>query len=150
MQINDIERLEKALVVVLKEEYSFYQSLYIILDKQRDLVKYNKDEHLLDLFSEVERCHQRIKKSEDKILAIKTANPNIFKAAAVLPQVKKLINSIATLVKKNIVLVSECEQYIETRYSRIKSEMDELQNSHKIMQYLSDAPPPPQFVDGKQ
>lgn len=150
MQLNDIERLEKVLVIVLKDEYSFYQSLYILLDKQRDLVKYNKDEHLLDLFTEVERCHQRIRKSEGKISAMKSSNPNVFRAAAALPQVKKLINSIATLVKKNIVLVAECEEYIESRYKRIKSEMGELQNSHKIMQYLSDAPPAPQFVDGKQ
>lgn len=150
MQLNDIARLEKALLVVLKQEYSFYQSLYILLDKQRDLIKYNKDEHLLDLFTEVERCHQRIKKSEEKIAAIKAANPNIFQAAAVLPQVKKLTNSIATLVKKNITLVTECEEYVEDRYKRIKSEMGELQNSRKILQYLSDAPPAPQFVDGKQ
>jgi hypothetical protein len=70
--------------------------------------------------------------------------------AVALPSVKKLINSIATLVKKNITLVHESEEYMKGRYERIKTEMGELQNSRKIMQYLTDGVPSPQFVDGKK
>ena len=40
---NALKQLERELVFVLKEEYSFYQSLYIKLDQQRDAVKYNKE-----------------------------------------------------------------------------------------------------------
>jgi len=150
MNFDDLNQLERQLLSILKEEYSFYQSLYIMLDKQRDLVQYNKDDHLLDLFAEIERCHLRIKKSEEKITALKTRNPHIFKMAVALPSVKKLINSIATLLKKNINLVHESEEYMKGRYERIKTEMGELQNSHKIMQYLTNGAPSPQFVDGKK
>jgi hypothetical protein len=146
---NAISRLERELVFVLKEEYSFYQSLYITMDKQRDSIKFNRDEHLLDLFAEIERCHRRIKKSEDKVGMLKAKHPQMFRVAAAKPEVKKLVNSIATMVKKNMNLVSESEEYLRDRYERIRSELGELKNSHKILQYMSDGEQSPQFVDGK-
>lgn len=150
MDYNAISQLERELIFVLKEEYSFYQSLYITLDKQRDSIKFNRDEHLLDMFAEIERCHQRIKRSEEKIAALKARHPQMFKVAAVRPEIKKLVNSIATMVKRNVNLVSESEEYLKGRYERIKEELGELRNSHQILRYMSDADPSPQFVDGKK
>jgi hypothetical protein len=150
MDYNAISQLERELIFVLKEEYSFYQSLYITLDKQRDSIKFNRDEHLLDMFAEIERCHQRIKRSEEKIAALKARHPQVFKVAAVRPEIKTLVNSIATMVKRNVNLVSESEEYLKGRYERIKEELGELRNSHQILRYMSDADPSPQFVDGKK
>jgi homoserine dehydrogenase len=149
MSTNAISQLEQEILRILKDEYSFYQSLYILLDRQRDSIRYKKDEHLLDLYAEIERCKQRIRESEEKISALKTDNPQMFKVAAVHPQVKKLVNSIVTLVKKNMSVVAENEAYLTDRYERIKSELNELKNSRKILQYVRDIDPSPQFVDGK-
>ncbi len=150
MDYDTLKQVERELIFVLKEEYSFYQSLYLMLDKQRDLIKYNSDDHLLDLFVETDRCHSRIKKSEERMAAMRSKNPQAFQMATMLPEVKKIVNSIVTLVKKNMSLVAECESYMMERYERIKAELGELRNSQKILQYLRDADPSPQFVDGKQ
>lgn len=147
---NAITQLEQTLIQVLKDEYSFYQSLYILLDKQRDIIRFDKDENLLDIYSETERCQRRIKQSEAKVNAIKKRDPRLFKLAAVCPEVRKLINSIATLVRKNIKVVEDNREFVDSRHERIKAEMDELKNSDKILQYLSDIETKPQFVDGKK
>ena len=149
MNPNVISQLEQEILRILKDEYSFYQSLYILLDRQRDSIRYKKDEHLLDLYAEIERCKQRIRESEEKISALRNGNPQVFRVAAVHPQVKKLVNSIVTLVKKNMNVVAENEEYLTDRYERIKAELGELKNSHKILQYMRDVNPWPQFVDGK-
>ncbi|MFH1687161.1 MAG: hypothetical protein ABIE70_06510 [bacterium] len=146
---NAVTQIERELIFALKEEYSFYQSLYLTLDKQRDSIRFNKDERLLDLFTEIERCHQRIKRSEEKIAQLKARDPKLFKLASAHPEVRKLVNSIATMVKKNVSLVAECEEYLQGRYKRIKEELGELQNSRKILQYMQQSDPSPQFVDGK-
>ena len=145
-----LDQFEIELSTALKEEYSFYQSLYIMLDKQRDVIKYKKDEHLLDLFAEIERCHQRIRKSGEKIETLRQKDPVLFKAASTLPEIKKVVNSIITLVKKNASLVRESEEYIRGKYERIKMELGELQNSHKILQYINSIEPSPQLIDGKK
>ncbi|HKK21829.1 MAG TPA: hypothetical protein VJ983_10185 [candidate division Zixibacteria bacterium] len=148
MNQNAITQLERELVTILKEEYTFYQSLYVLLDKQKDLIRFNKDEKLLDLFAEIERCHMRIKKSEEKITSLRERNPKLFKLAAISPDIRKVLNGIITLVKKSISVVSDNEEYLTTRYERLKEELGELKNSEKILQYVQSEKPSPQFVDG--
>lgn len=150
MSENAITQMEQTLLKILKQEYSFYQSLYILMDKQRDLLKYDKDENLLDLYAEIERCQRRIKESEAKVSTIREKSPKLFKLASVHPEIKKMVNSIITLVKKNMQLVEDNKAFLNSRHERIRVEMDELKNSKKIMQYLTSAEPPPQFVDGKR
>jgi hypothetical protein len=147
---NAITQMEQTLLKILKEEYSFYQSLYILLDKQRDIIRYDRDDNLLDLYAEIERCQRRIKESEARVTSIREKNPRLFKLAAVYPEIRKTVNSIVTLVKKNMKLVEENREFLTDRHRRIKLELDELKNSQKIMQYVSEADPSPQFIDGKQ
>lgn len=147
---NAISQLEQTLLAILKKEYSFYQSLFILLDKQRDLLKYDRDEHLLDLYAEIERCQRRIKESEAKVTSLRNRNPRLFKMASIHPEIRKTVNSIMTLLRKDITLVEDNKKYLTNRHERIKKEMNELRNSSKIMQYLSEADPSPQFVDGKK
>ncbi len=149
METNQITKMERELAFILKEEYSFYQSLYILIDKQKDMVKYEKDDKLLDLYTEVQRCQQRIIKSEEKLSALKEKNPKFFQLASSAPEIRKLVNSIITLIKKNITLVKENEQYLKSRHGRILTELEQLKNSSKIMQYVHEGDPSPQFVDGK-
>ena len=150
MNTNAITRLEQELASVLKKEYSFYQSLYILLDKQRDIIKYDKDENLLDLYAEIERCQKRIQESDGRIEYIRKKNPQMFRVASVHPEIRKLVNCIATMVKKNMQLVAENEEYARDRHERISTELEKLRNSHKIMQYLGDADSSPHLVDGKR
>jgi hypothetical protein len=147
---NAITQLEQTLLRILKEEYSFYQSLYILLDRQRDIIKYDRDENLLDLYAEIERCQRRIKESEEKVTTIREKDPRLFRLAAVYPEIRKTVNSIITLVKKNLMLIEENKEYVASRHDRIKSELNELKNSKKILQYIADAEPSPQFVDGQK
>jgi hypothetical protein len=150
MADNAINQMERDLIQILNEEYSFYQSLYILLDKQKDLIRYDKDECLLDLFGEIERCHLRIRESEAKINNVREKNPHMFRVASVHPEVRKLANCILTLVKKNITLVGDNEKYVQERHSRIKQELEALKGSGKILNYLQEDNPSPMFVDGRQ
>lgn len=150
MDYQALKQTERELTAALKEEYSFYQTLYITLDKQRDLIKFNRDAHLLDLFAEIERCRQRIKQSEDKISTLRKKDPQAFKMVSVLPGVKKVVNSVTTLIKKNKDIVAECEEYLQGRCERIREELGKLRNSEKILQYMTEGDPSPQFVDGKK
>ena len=78
MDYKALNQLEQELLSVLKKEYTFYQSLYIMLDKQRDQIKFNKDDRLLDLFAEIQRFHARIKQSDEKVALLKARSPEIF------------------------------------------------------------------------
>jgi hypothetical protein len=149
MEYNAISSLEQELVRVLKEEYSFYQSLYILIDKQKDLLKFEKEEKLLDIYTEIERCHKRILESEEKIALLRKSNSKLFNLAATAPEVKKIVQSIITLIKKDMELVQKNEEYASSRYERIREELKKLQHSDKIVKYIKDLDDTPQFVDKK-
>ena len=149
MEYNAISILEQELVRVLKEEYSFYQSLYILIDKQKDLLKFEKEEKLLDIYTEIERCHKRILESEEKITMLRKNNAKLFNLAATAPEVKKIAQSIITLIKKDMEIVRQNEEYASSRYERIKEELKKLRNSDKIVKYIKDLEDTPQFVDKK-
>jgi hypothetical protein len=149
MEYNAISNLEQELVRVLKEEYSFYQSLYILIDKQKDLLKFEKEEKLLDIYTEIERCHKRILESEEKITLLRKNNAKLFNLAATAPEVKKIAQSIITLIKKDMDIVRQNEEYASSRYERIKEELKKLRNSDKIVKYIKDLEDAPQFVDKK-
>jgi hypothetical protein len=149
MEYNAIHLLEKELVKTLKEEYSFYQSLYILIDKQRDLLKFDREDKLLDIYTEIERVHRRIVESEEKITAMRSDNPKLFALAVSAPEVRKLAQCILTLIKKNINLVKDNEAYATDRYERVRQELRELQRSSKIVKYFKDGEMEPQFLDKK-
>ncbi len=142
--------LERELISVLREEYSFYQSLYILLDKQRDLLKYEKDDHLLDVYAEIERCQLRIQESENRVAQIRQRHPQQFDLAAMNPEIKKLVNSIVTLVKKNIDIISENDGVVRDRHAKLQLELNELRGSSKVLQYLAVEHRTAQFIDGKR
>ncbi len=145
----NLKPFDKQIQSLLQEEYSFYQTLYILLDKQRDFIKYEKDDHLLDLYAEIERCQKRIKDSEDKITVLRQHNPVRFSSVLENADIKKLVNSIATLLKKNIEIISDNDEIVRARHARIKHELDDLRQSAKIMQYFGATEPSAQFLDGK-
>ncbi|MEE9441123.1 MAG: hypothetical protein V3V99_00440 [candidate division Zixibacteria bacterium] len=149
MEYNAINVLEQELIRILKEEYSFYQSLYILIDKQKDLLKFEKEEKILDIYTEIERCHKRILSSEKKVAGLRQRNPKLFQLAASAPEIRKIAQSIVTLIRKNMILVKENEEYASGRYERIKAELKDLQKSNKIVKYIKDVELSPQFVDKK-
>jgi len=80
---------------------------------------------------------------------LRQSNPKLFHLAATAPEVKKIAQSIITLIRKDMELVKKNEEYASSRYGRIKDELKKLQQSNKILKYIRDLEDSPQFVDKK-
>jgi hypothetical protein len=149
MEYSDVTRLEQKLVGTLKEEYSFYQSLFILLDKQRDHIKYDRERRFVDLYSEVERLYGRIQESETSIATLRQDNRKLFSIAASTPEVRRLANSIATLVSKSLKLIRESRETVDQKHRLLTEKLAELQNSSKITGYLRTEKSQPIYLDRK-
>ncbi len=149
MEYSDVTKLEARLIAGLKEEYSFYQSLFIIIDKQRDYIKYDKEQKIVDLYGEVERIVQRINESETAVSQLKAENPSLFSLATSAPEVRRLVNSITTLISKTLKLVQENEEIASARHQAIKEQLLQLQQGRRVADYLATPQSSPQYVDKK-
>lgn len=149
MEYKQVVELENRLISMLKEEYGFYQSLYILIDKQKDLLKYDRDQKILSVYEEIKRMEKRIGESEQKIAELRNDNRKLFNLAVTSPEVRKLVNSISTLIRKNLSMIKENEEFANDRYLRIKEELEVLKNSQKLVQYTSSQAEKTRILDGK-
>lgn len=149
MEYKHVVELENKLIALLKEEYNFYQSLYILIDKQKDLLKYDRDQKILTVYDEIQNMHKRISESEQKVAELRNGNRKLFNLAATSPEVRKLVNSISTLIKKNLSLIKENEEFANDRYTRIKEELESLKNSQNLNRYNSAMEDKMRILDGK-
>jgi len=149
MEYRDVIDLENMLISLLKEEYGFYQSLYVLIDKQRDLLKYDRDRKILTVYDEIRQMEKRIHESEEKISELKNRNRKLFNLAATSPEVRKLVNSISTLIRKNLTMIKENEEFASDRYQRIKEELEALKNNQKLVQYAGNQDQKARILDGR-
>lgn len=135
MEYSQVVELEEKLLELLRQEYSFYQSLYLLIDKQRDHLRFERDQKLLDLYDEIEQAEKRILDSEEKIGQLRNSNRKIFNLAATSPEIKKLVSSIATLIKKNLAIIRENEDFASNKRNRILEELEQVKRMYKVLAY---------------
>ena len=149
MEYKEVVDLENKLISFLKEEYSFYQSLYILIDKQLDVLKYDRDQNILTVFEDIQDVKKRIAESEQKIASLRNNSRKLFNLAATSPEVRKLVNSITTLIKKNLSMIKDNEGFANDRYVRIKEELESLKNAQDLSAYRERPPEKARILDGK-
>jgi len=149
MEYKQVVDLENKLITLLKEEYSFYQSLYILIDKQMDVLKYDRDQKILSVYDDIQNVKKRIVESEQKISELRNKNRKLFNLAATSPEVRKLVNSISTLIKKNLSMIKDNEDYAHDRYVRIREELESLRNSQDLACYTQIEPEKAKILDGR-
>lgn len=147
MDYSEVTKLEQKLIATLKEEYSFYQSLFILVDKQRDHIKYDRDQRVVDLNNEMERLYRRITESETAIAGLRDGNRKLFALATSAPEVRRLANSIGTLVSKSLKLIAENRRIAEGKHEAIREKLAELQRSTNIGGYLRQPASEPCILD---
>jgi hypothetical protein len=148
MEYSQVVELEEKLLELLKQEYSFYQSLYLLIDKQKDLLKYERDQKLIELYDEIEKAERRILESEEKIGRLRNSNRKLFNLAATSPEVRKLVTSIATLIKKNLAIIKENEDFASHKAERIREELEQVKKMYNVLAYKKSDGIRSQIIDG--
>ncbi len=149
MESTTEQGYQRALAALLREELGFYRSLYVLLDRQRDWLKYERDSKILDIFEDIEKLKNRIKQSQEKIQSTQQQQPQRFQRALAAPEISRLVENIVTLISKCVELTNENESIATTKRDRLKSELAELtaadQFYHTLKQKQS-----PRFVDQRR
>jgi flagellar biosynthesis/type III secretory pathway chaperone len=140
---------QRSLASLLREELGFYRSLYVLLDRQRDWLKYERDSRILDIFEDVEKLKKRIQESHDKILQTKQHNAQGFEQALTAPDIARLVDNIVSLINKCVELAGENETIAVAKRDRLKTELSELADGGRFYTALQ-TKAAPRFVDQKR
>jgi len=139
----------RSLAALLREELGFYRSLYVLLDRQRDWLKYERDSRILDIYSDIEKLKSRIQESQAKILNVRQNNQRLFGLALETPEIGRLVENIVSLINKCMELAGENESLASAKRDRLKAELADLANGEQFYGALKKESPP-RFVDQKR
>ena len=137
MDFRPTASLEKEIISLLKDELSFYQSMFILADKQKDCIKLGRDTELAQVYADISRFSQRIAQSEKRLAEIMQKDQKSFVLASSHLEVRRLVTSIAAIVEKNISLLRDNLSAAESREAFIQSELEELCKSQKLLEQLT-------------
>lgn len=140
---------QRSLATMLRDELGFYRSLYVLLDRQRDWLKYERDSRILDIFEDIEKLKKRIQESHDKILNVRRQNRQLFEQALAAPDVTRLVDNIVSLINKCVELAGENESIATAKRDRLKAELSDLADGGKFYRALK-TETAPRFVDQKR
>jgi len=133
MDFRSTASLEKEIISLLKDELSFYQSMFILTDKQKDYLKLGRDSELVQVYADITRFARRIAESEKRLAEIMHKDRKIFVLASSHLEVRRLVDSISTMVEKNIGLLKDNLSAASSREAFIQSELEELVKSRKLL-----------------
>lgn len=135
------------MAAMLREELGFYRSLYVLLDRQRDWLKYEKDSRILDITDDVEKLKRRIAESQEKIAQVRQQNPQLFNQALETPEVARLAENITSLITKCVEVVGDNESIAERKRQRLQQELAGLAAGERFFAGARNKPLPPRYVD---
>ena len=138
MDFRPTASLEKEIISLLKDELSFYQSMFILADKQKDCLKLGRDTELAQVYADISRFSHRVAESERRLADIMQKDQNSFVLASSHLEVRRLITSIAAIVEKNISLFADNLSAASSREAFIQSELEELFKSRRLLEQLGD------------
>jgi len=136
MDFRPTASLEKEIISLLKDELSFYQSMFILADKQKDCLKLGNDSELAQVYADISRFSGRIAESERRLADIMQQDQKSFVLASSHLEVRRLVTSIAAIVEKNISLLKDNLSAATSREAFIQSELEELFKSRQLLEKL--------------
>lgn len=137
MDFRSSGTLEKEIISILKDELSFYQSMFILADKQKDCLKLDQDGELTKVFADIARFNRRISESEKKLRNLMEKDRQGFSLTLSNLEVRRLVDSIAAILQKNVALMKENEEFVANRQAAIQTELAELSKSRQMMDTLA-------------
>ncbi len=147
--MDTMQNFARSLAAMFREELGFYRSLYVLLDRQRDWLKYERDSRILDIYTDIEKLKKRIQESQDKITGVRERNETQFRVALEAPEVARLVDNITSLINKCVEVVAENESIAETKSERLRSELAGLADGRQFYAAL-EPETAPRFVDQKK
>ncbi len=150
MEYRSAGALEKEITSILKDELSFYQSMFILIDNQKESLRLGDGSELGKVFADIAGFNRRITDSEKKLGLLMEKDRESFSLAASNLEIRRLVVSIAAIVQKNVALMKENEEFVSNRQAALQAALDELSKSQKMLEALSGFASSKRLVNNKK
>jgi len=133
MDYNAVRELQAELVYRLKRELTFYSSLYVLIERQRDAGADGGERRLALSYAELNTIMGGLRESQFAISAMRKKEPTLFRRAVQMPPVPELIERALEVLTAARTALERETQTAQDQYARLKSELRQLTENHHAL-----------------
>ena len=148
MDYDACREFQKELVYRLKRELTFYRSLYVLIQRQRDAAMRGAEADLALSYGELDTIMAGLKESQFAISVLKDKEPALFGRATRLEPVPELVAQAHEILEASKAALEEGSKAARQHYRKLQAELGRLGREHETLKAYQSAPGPGQLLDG--
>jgi hypothetical protein len=148
MDYDACRELHRELVYRLKRELTFYRSLYILIQRQRDAALRGAEAELAISYGELDPIMGGLKESQFVISAMREKEPKLFERAASLNPVPELVGQAHDILRATHNALEEGTTAAKEHYRKIQAELARLSKEHATLKAYRPVPKSGHLLDG--
>ena len=148
MDYDAATELHRELVYRLKRELTFYRSLFILIDRQREAAERGDEAELALRYGELRTLLKGLAESQFAIQALREKEPTLFDQAAQQPPIPELVQQASEILTASLDAVKDSTRSAKHHYKRLQTELAKLGSEHKAIQSYTGNPAAGKIIDG--
>lgn len=133
MDYNAVEELQHELVYRLKRELTFYRSLFVLIERQRNAAATGAERRLALSYAELNTILGGLRESQFAIAEMRKKEPTLFDRARRIPPVPQLVQEAEEILTATRTAVEEGTRFAREQYARLRAELSELTEGNRIL-----------------
>jgi hypothetical protein len=148
MDYDACREFQRELVYRLKRELTFYRSLYVLIQRQRDAALRGSEADLAQSYGELETIMAGLRESQFAIAALKDKEPDLFVKASRMEPVPELVSQAHEILEASKTALEEGHQAARQHYRKLQAELGRLGREDEALRAYQASSGPGQLLDG--
>jgi len=148
MDYDACRELQNELVYRLKRELTFYRSLYVLIQRQRDAAMRGAGADLVLSYGELDTIIAGLKESQFAIGALKDKEPELFVRACRMEPVPELVSQAHEILEASKAALEEGSRAARQQYRKLQAELGRLAREQETLKAYEPHPGTGRLLDG--
>ncbi len=148
MDYDACRELQRELVYRLKRELTFYRSLYVLIQRQRDAALRGDEAELAQSYGELDTILAGLRESQFAISVLKDKEPELFAKASRVDPVPELVAAAHEVLEAAKTALEEGQRAARQHYRKLQAELARLGREDEALKAYQSAQSPGRLLDG--
>lgn len=150
MDYDATRELHRELVYRLSRELTFYRSLFLLIDRQREAAERGDETELALRYGELRTLLKGLAESQFAIKALREKEPKLFGKAVQLQPIPEIVQQASEILAASLAAVKESKRSARQHYRKLHAELAKLGTEHKAIQSYTGKAPAGRITDGSR
>jgi hypothetical protein len=148
MDYNACLELHRELVYRLKRELTFYRSLYVLIERQREAAEKGAEAEIALHYGELSTIMGGLSESQFAIHNMREKEPELFERASRIAPVPELVKEASDILTAAHESLKQGTRAAKLHYRKLQAELGRLGREHEAVHAYNKTTPSGRFLNG--